>query len=179
MMGALWGLVWTIWGRDMLVAARSPLLFLLFMVPLPGVVVISASFYLKLLAAKMATALLNMGAIPAIQTGSTIHLPGVSILIDDTCSGLRSLISLTALSVLWAMLMPASTKMWKKLVLVSATVPVALVSNMIRILALVLFAMNLGPEAAQGFLHYGSGLVVFGVAIAVLAWLSALLQRGH
>ena len=177
LLGILWGLVWTVWGGAVANAVRFPLAFLVFMVPLPGVVLIAVSFYMKILAATIATWLLNLMGVHAAQAGSTIQVPGVSVLVDDTCSGLRSLISLLALSTFWTALLPPAAARWKKLTLVAASVPIALVANMVRILVLVLIAVVYGTKAAEGFIHYGSGIVVFGVAVVVLAWLSRLLTK--
>ena len=177
MVAAIWGLVWTLWGRDTLWTLRFPMLFLLFMVPLPGVLLITISFYLKLFAATMATQVIMFLGIPAVQAGSTIQLPGVSVIVDDTCSGLRSLISLIALSTLWTALMPALSKRWQKLTIVAASIPIALVANMVRLIVLMLVAVMFGPKVAGGFIHYGSGIVVFGVALLMLAWLSRVLVK--
>ena len=177
MVAAVWGLVWTLWGWSTLAALRFPMLFLLFMVPLPGIVLIAVSFKMKIFAASLAAHLLSWMGIPAAQAGSMIRVPGVSVVVDDTCSGLRSLISLIALSTLWTSLMPAGSKRWKKLTIVAASIPIALVSNMARILVLVLLSAIYGPQIAEGFIHYGSGFVVFGIALATLAWLSQRLSR--
>jgi exosortase len=178
MVAAVWGLVWTLWGREVVWALRFPLAFLLFMVPLPGVLLLAISFKMKLLAATLATQVLSVIGIAAQQAGSTIHLPGVSVIVDDTCSGLRSLISLIALATLWTALLPPSARRREKLLLVAASIPIALAANMVRILVLVLLSAIYGPQVAQGFIHYGSGFVVFGLALAMLAWLTKRLAPG-
>ncbi len=177
MLGSIWGLVWTLWGRDVLRTVRVPMLFLLFMVPLPGVLLIAASFHLKMIAASLATRLLPFLGIAAHQVGSTIQVPGVSVIIDDTCSGLRSLISLIALSAFWTAIMPRALKRWQQGLIIAASIPIALAANMVRILVLVLLAVLCGPQVAGGFIHFGSGIVVFGVALASLAWISQVLLR--
>jgi len=177
MLGVVWGLVWTLWGAQMLWQLRFPLLFLLFMVPLPGILLIFISFKMKLFAAMLATHVVSWVGIPAQQAGSTIHVPGVSVIVDDACSGLRSLISLIALSILWTSLMGSGSRWWHKLTMVAASIPVALAANMVRIVVLLLLSAIYGPHIAEGFLHYGSGVVVFGVALAILAWLSKSLVR--
>ena len=177
MLGALGGLVWTLWGGHVLWVLRFPLLFLLFMVPLPGVLLIAVSFHMKLLAASLATQVLMWIGIPAEQAGSMIHVPGMSVIVDDTCSGLRSLISLIALSTLWTALMPMAARRWHKLTVVVSSIPIALATNMIRILVLVLLSAIYGPKIAEGFIHYGSGFVVFGLALLLLAWLSHSLVK--
>jgi len=151
------------------------LLFLLFMVPVPGVVLISWSFHLKLLAASMATQVATWVGLPATQAGSTILFPGLSVLIDDTCSGLRSLLTLVALATFWSAMMPRGIGWLRRGLLVSASVPIALFANVVRILLLILIAWFLGPQMAEGWLHYGSGFAVFGVALVLLAGISRLL----
>lgn len=177
MLAAVWGLVWTVWGRDVVRILRVPLLFLAFMVPLPGVLLIAVSFQLKMAAASLATHLLMAVGLAAQQAGSTIHLPGVSIVVDETCSGLRSLISLLALATLWAALMPRPVARWQQAALIMASVPIALLANMVRILVLTLVALLHGAAAAKGFIHVGSGIVVFGVALVLLAWCDWLIRR--
>ena len=186
MVASLWGLTWTCWGWSAVVALRFPLLFLLFMVPLPEVLLLSLSFQMKLLATTLATYLLHAVGVPALQEGSLIRMPGINVMVDDTCSGLRSLMSLVALATLWTAFMPAcaagaagrpSAGRWRKLVMVASAVPIAVAANMVRIAFLSLIGLAFGLQAAEGFIHYGSGMVVFGIAFLALALLSRLLQR--
>ncbi len=177
LIAAVWGLVWTWWGGDALRRLRFPLLFLLFMVPLPGVLLLATSFQMKLMAARMASALLTVMGIPAHQAGSTIQLPGLNVVVDDTCSGLRSLISLIALATLWVEFLPAETRRWQRAAVLASSFPIALTANMVRIVLLSLIALIYGPQAAEGFIHFGSGLVVFGVALLALTWVSRSIQQ--
>ena len=174
---SIWALVWTCWGWRMLWVLRFPMLFLIFMVPLPGVLLIAISFKMKLMAAALATHAVRIIGITAVQAGSMIQVPGMSVIVDDTCSGLRSLISLIALSTLWTSMMPAKSKLWHKLAIVAASIPIALVANMVRIVALILLSAIYGPQVAESFIHYGSGVVVFGIALWALWWLSRILVR--
>jgi len=176
MLGALYGLVWTCWGGSMLWRLRFPMLFLVFMVPLPGVLLIAISFKMKLLAASLATWGLHGLGIKAVQMGSTIQVPGLSVIVDDTCSGLRSLISLIALATMWTALLGPSATRLHKVVIVACAIPIALVANMIRIITLVLLTAIYGHGIAEGFIHYGSGVVVFGIALVALAGISRCLQ---
>lgn len=175
MLAVLGGLIWVLWGWRAVVALRFPLLFLIFMVPLPGVLLIAVSFKMKMAAAALATRILNAIHISAVQAGSTISVPGISVIVDDTCSGLRSLISLLALAIFWTALLPRAAKAWHKWVIVAAAVPIALVANMVRIIFLVIIAVVYGAPAAEGFLHFWSGMVVFAVALGLLAWLGKAL----
>jgi exosortase/archaeosortase family protein len=103
-------------------------------------------------------------------------VPYISVIVDDTCSGLRSLISLIALSTVWTALMPRAT-WWQKAIVVVGSIPIALAANMVRILVLVLLSAIYGTQIAESVLHYGSGVVMFGVAVVVLMWLSRMVQR--
>ena len=175
---AVWALVWTYWGREALGALRFPLAFLLFMVPLPGILLIGVSFHLKLAAASLATLLLRLAGVSAVQAGSLIYLPHLTMRVDDTCSGLRSLLSLVALATLWTSLLPAATGRWRKLAVAAAAIPISLVANMVRIMLLTVIALIWGRAAAEGILHSGSGIVVFGIAVACLAGLGRVLAGG-
>ena len=68
--------------------------------------------------------------------------------------------------------MPVSAKRWHKLTVVAASIPIALLANMVRIIVLVLLSAIYGPRIADSFIHYGLGIVVFGIALATLSWLS-------
>ena len=177
MVASVWGLVWMLWGGSVLRTLRLPLLFLLFMVPLPGILLITTTFQMKLLAASLATPIVNLLGIPARQAGSTIHVPGISVIVDDACSGLRSLVSLIALSTFWMAFMPASANWRQKALVVAASIPIALAANIVRIVILVCLSAIYGAWIAETFLHYGSGIVVFGVAALLLMWLTKWLVR--
>ncbi len=171
----VWGLFWTCLGFKVLKTCRFATLFLLFMVPLPSILLITASFKMKLFAATLATHVLQFIGMEAVRAGSTIHVPGISVIVDDTCSGLRSLISLITLAILWIALLPKNTSMAKKWILVVCAVPIALFANIVRIVVLVILSAVYGPGVAESFIHGGSGFVVFIVALIALTALSRLL----
>ncbi len=167
-------LIYANFGSQALRILRLPLVFLMFMVPVPGVLLIAVSFKMKLWAATLATHIIHWIGISAVQEGSTIQVPGVKIIVDDVCSGLRSLISLAAISFLWASQLPPATRMGSRLVLVVGSMPIALVTNMVRILLLIFIATVYGAQAAKGFIHFWSGIVVYGLAVLILAVLGRL-----
>ena len=130
---------------------------------------------MKLLATQMATLIINTIGIPAMRSGSIINLPNTSLIIGSPCSGLRSLISLTALGAIYAYL--TNLSLLKKLTLFLTSIPLALISNIVRIVLLLLVAFVYGSEAATGKFHDFSGFLVFIVALAglmivwrVLSW---------
>ncbi|MBI3321026.1 MAG: exosortase/archaeosortase family protein [Candidatus Omnitrophica bacterium] len=177
MVVAVWGLVWTCWGRATLQALKGPLLFLLFMVPLPSILLITTSFKMKLLAASLASVALKLMGIHALQAGSTIQVPGMAVVVDETCSGLRSLISLIALATLWTAGLPPSATWRHKLTIIAAAIPIAIIANVARIMLLALLAAVYGSRIADSFIHWGSGIVVFGVSLSLLIWLTARVAK--
>jgi len=166
MLIVLIGFVLYFWGSKIFKKIAFPLLFLIFMIPLPMVIVANISFKLKLFAAEMSTMLLNKMRIPAIQVGSIIKMRSAYVIVDDVCSGLRSLISLTALGSIFAYWM--NTIMIKRYLLFLATVPIAIITNVCRIVLLSAISEIWGSEYATGFIHNVSGFMVFALAFILL-----------
>lgn len=161
------GLVLHFYGSKVLRIVLFPLCFLVFMVPLPMVLIANISFQLKLLAAKISVYVLNnQMRLPCIQDGSTILMRHAQVVVDDVCSGLRSLISLTALGSLFAYWMKGG--MIKRSIVFLSTIPIAVLTNVIRILILASVSEIWGTNYARGFLHEFSGFLVFGLAFLLL-----------
>jgi exosortase len=175
MIMVLAGFVLAVYGRDFLKEVLFPVIFLVFMVPIPIVIIINISFQMKLLAAHMATVMLNVINIPAIQQGSYIHLEHASIVVEDVCSGLRSLIALMALGALFAYWLRAG--MGKKTVLFLSSVPIALITNMLRIMFLAMVSEFWGTQYVPGLVEDVSGLSVFVLAFLLLSWVEKLLEQ--
>jgi exosortase len=129
---------------------------------------------MKMIAASLATFTVNAIGVPAVKDGSTIYLQNGYLVIGDPCSGLRSLISFFALGALFTQVTDAH---WSKRVsLVAATVPIALFSNVLRIIVLVLVTHIYGEEAAMGFIHDFTGVMVFVVGFLGFIAVSKLLR---
>ena len=148
--------------------------YLVFMLPMPPFLMNVVSFNLKLLAARTGSAIAAKMGIPLVRSGVTIHMPAGSLRIADPCSGLRSLIALVALGALFAYL--TKGPLWKRIVLFAAAVPLAVVANIVRIAVLCAVANVWGVDAALGFFHDFSGLLLFLIAFAGLAIVRKLLR---
>ncbi len=159
MVVVLSGLVLYLLGKEFFIQLLFPISFLFFMMPLPAVVIIGISFRMKMIAASLATISVNAMGVPAVKDGSTIYLNNGYLVIGDPCSGLRSLISFFALGVLFTQITDAHRI--KRIALVIATVPIALLSNVLRIIVLVLVTHIYGEEATMGFVHDFTGVMVF------------------
>ncbi len=161
-------------GKDYTKEILFPILFLVFMIPLPRVLIIQISFRMKLLAAEAGASLINWFNIPVYRTGSIVYLPNTSLTIGSPCSGLRSLISLTALGALFAYLSDLSRV--KKVILFISAIPLALAANVLRIGMLLWVAYVYGHNVATGRFHDISGILVFIFAIVGLMIVNRVLQ---
>jgi exosortase len=154
-----------------------PLLFLLFMFPLPMGAVAVFSFPLKLGVANLAAICLGAFGLPLFREGAVVHLARTTLTIDDPCSGIRSLISLLALGALIAYF--SKIKALKKGILFIAAIPIAIFTNVLRVCALILAANWLGAQWAmpEHWFHTASGMGVFAVSLILLFFSMKMLER--
>ena len=136
--------------------------------------IVNISFRMKMFAAAIAAKIINHIGILAVREGSVIRMPHAYVVVDDVCSGLRSLISLTALGGIFAYLFRGP--MWKRVALFLATIPIAVITNVIRVIFLAFVAEVWGHEAATGFVHDFSGFAIFGIAFVLLLVTAKLLE---
>ena len=171
----LFGLILHFFGQRIFRHVFFPVFFLVFMVPLPIVTIANISFKLKLFAAQMATAILNNHLrIPCFQDGSMIRMQHAQVVVDDVCSGLRSLISLTALGSIFAYSIKGG--ILKKWVVFLSTIPIAVVTNGLRIVFLSMVSEIWGVRYATGLVHDLSGFIVFAGAFLLLFAIVKLLE---
>ena len=174
MLIVLVGLVLFFYGSGILKRIIFPICFLMFMIPTPMVVVANISFKMKILAARIATAALNGMGLEAVRSGSILKMQHAYVVIDDICSGLRSLISLAALGSIFAYWMKGP--MHKRVILFCSTAPIAIATNVLRIVFLSFVSEVWGPEYATGFIHEFSGFMVFALAFVLLYAVGKLLE---
>ena len=170
------GLVLYVGERRVLGELLFPIVFLFFMVPMPLVLIHKLNFQLKMFASGSAAAILDRLVRLAIHwEGSKAYFPGGDVLVvDDVCSGLRSLVALVAFATLYAYLSKVSTP--KKVLLLLAAIPLAVMCNILRITALCLMASRYGSGVAGGWVHDASGYAVFIVALVALFGLESLFR---
>lgn len=176
MLIVLAGLSLYLFGKKVTKELIFPLAFLFFMIPLPKIVIIYFTFWLKLFAAEVATKVVVGMGIPAIVKGAFISLPNTIIEIDNACSGLRSLISLLALGIIYAYSLRAS--LWKKIFFSLMSLPIATLANLIRIIIGILIAYIYSPTGeAFKLIDTSAGLLVFVFAFAGLHITKVLMQN--
>ena len=163
---AIYGLVLFFFGKEVTRNLIFPIFFLLAMIPLPLVLIGNLTVKLKLFAAQCATVILNKIGFPSIRDGSIIRMPHSYIAVEAPCSGLRSLIALLTLGLLFAFAMKVSYL--KKGMLLLSSIPIAMVSNIIRILMLGVVNDLYGEKIAMGLFHDFTGFFVFAFAFTGL-----------
>ncbi len=170
------GLSIFLFGGDISKRIWFPICFLLFMFPLPEAVISMISFPLKMFAAKAGVWSVRLIGVPVHGEGFNIFIPAGQLLVGNPCSGLRSLIAFLAMGSLFAYLSPVGTV--KKWVIFLASIPFALLSNVIRIVILVLVSHYWGLEAAspETLVHSGSGLLIFAIGFSLLFLTTKVLE---
>lgn len=168
------GLVLIFLGSKILKMLSFPISFIAFMIPLPEVVIANLSFRLKLFAAQISTFLMNNMGVAAIREGSVIKTKHAYLVVEDPCSGIRSLIALIALGALMAYFSNLSKP--KKLIVFLSAIPIAVFSNVIRITALGMVSEIYGSKYATGLFHDTMGVLVFVFAFLGLSLIAKLLE---
>ena len=175
----VWGIAvaWLGWRGVKVIAA--PLVYLLFMVPLPPFLYQGLSAKLQLISSTMGVAVLRLFDVTVFLEGNVIDLGDYKLQVVEACSGLRYLFPLMSFGFLCACLYRGPR--WTRVVLVIVTLPIAVVINSVRIAITGILVNNFGTEVAEGFLHDFEGWIIFLVAIAILFALILLLARltGH
>jgi exosortase len=169
------GMILFLAGWRFLRAVSFPLCFLIFMIPLPAIVYNQITFPLQLLASRLATFWLELVHVPVLRDGNILVLSNYSLEVVEACSGIRSLMTLISLAVIYGYL--RERRLWVRILLTVLMVPSAIVSNAIRIMGAATMAHRFGPAAAEGFLHEFSGWVIFVVSLLLLFALHLILQQ--
>lgn len=159
------GAVWLLCGTKILRALAFPLFLCFFMVPIPAVIYNSVTFKLQLVASSLAERALDILSVPVLREGNVLVLPNQTLSVVEACSGIRSLLSLTFLSLVYGYFF--ETNRWIQATLFAATVPIAIVANGSRV-TLTGVMTQIRPELAEGTFHEASGWVIFMVALAIL-----------
>lgn len=159
----LYGLV----GFEALRRLWFPLLYLAFIFPPPESLVALATVPMKIWLSKAAIGFLQLFNYPIGGQGVTIYIGQYELLVAAACSGINSIISLSAIS-LFYIYMRHKAEWLYALLLVFLIVPVALVANFFRVLILILLTYHAGEAAAQGFMHNFAGIVMFAIALLTI-----------
>jgi exosortase A len=169
------GIVLFLLGKQFYRAVLFPILFLIFMIPIPSIFMDRITFPMQLFASSVAARSLDLIGIPVLREGNILHLANTSLEVAEACSGIRSLMALLALSIIFAYFTQKET--WKRIVLVLSTFPIAILANAARVSGTGILAHYYGDSVAQGFFHGFSGWILFVVAFICLFVVGSLLSK--
>jgi exosortase len=162
---ALFGIVLALGGTAVVKKLAFPLFLLFFMIPIPAVAYNRITFPLQILASKLATDALTLVGIPVLREGNILELPTQRLSVVEACSGIRSLLSLTFLAMVYGYFF--EKRSWLRVLLFIATIPIAILANASRITVTGILS-QFKPELAEGFFHESTGWVIFMIAFAIL-----------
>jgi exosortase len=167
MYGALISAAYVLVGGKVIRAAWFPLVYLAFALPPPDTVVAAVTQPIKIAISQAAVSLLYTLGYPVASSGVTIQIGQYQLLVAAACAGLNSIVTLGALCLFYSYLRHRSNFV-AFVVICLAAIPVAMFSNFVRVLALVLITYYFGESAAQGFVHDFAGLLMFAVALLTI-----------
>lgn len=163
-------------GWKVVKALAFPLIYLAFVFPPPETVVYAMTLPIKVAITEASIALLQFFGYPIGGTGVTIQIGQYQLLVAAACSGLNSIVSLSALTLFYIYMMHRGEHRMQ-LVLLLFVVPVAIAANFLRVMILILLTYHQGEAAAQGFLHDAAGLTMFFSALMLIFLIDKLLSR--
>jgi exosortase B len=166
-MPILAGLLLALKGRQALAAMALPLVFMFFLIPLPAPLLEALTNPLKQQVSMVVEHVLYAAGYPIARSGVILTIGQYQLLVADACSGLKSMYSLTAIGILYIYLR-GHAHFWHNLVLLSLLIPIAFVTNVLRVISLVLVTYYLGEESGLGYLHDFAAISEFLIALALL-----------
>jgi exosortase len=175
MVGTAAGMVLFLYGWGHLRLLAFPIGFLLLMIPIPAIILNQVTFPLQLLASRVGESTLMTLEVPVLREGNVILLANTSLEVAEACSGIRSLVSLLTLGIVYGYF--GEPRSGIRLALVALTIPIAIAANGLRVAGTGFAAHYYGPAAAQGFFHSFSGWTMFVAAFAMLFASHYLLGR--
>jgi exosortase len=171
---SLVGVVLLTGGFPILRILAFPLFLLVFMIPIPAIIYNVVTFRLQLLASRLAELALGLLGVPVLREGNILELASQRLSVVEACSGIRSLLTLSFLSLVYAYFF--DKKVWMRGVLLAATIPIALVANASRVTVTGLLS-EVNPELAEGVFHTASGWVIFMVGLSLLILLHTTINK--
>lgn len=159
------GAILTVCGTRVLRLLAFPLCLLIFMIPIPRILYTRITFPLQLFASRVAEITLSMLGIPVIRDGNVLELASQKLSVVEACSGIRSLLSLTFLSLVYAYFFDGRS--WMRWALLAATIPIAILANAGRVTATGILS-EIRTDLAQGFFHSLEGWLIFAVAMVLM-----------
>ena len=170
------GAIALVYGVKMLKELVYPLCTLVLMIAPPNFVFENLTLRLQLLASRLGADALEALGYSVLREGNILEMVGIKLSVEEACSGIRSLLSLSFLALVYGYFF--EKKIWLRVVLFVATVPIAMLANACRVTVTGILA-DYNPEYAHGLMHSASGMVIFMVALAFLGVFHQLMNVGY
>lgn len=171
---SLIGVVWFLCGTKILKRVAFPLILLWFMIPIPAIIYARITLPLQLFASRVAETILGLIDIPVLRDGNVLELASQKLSVVEACSGIRSLLALSFLALIYAYFF--DRKVWMRWALLLATIPIAIAANATRVTITGILS-EYRTDLAQGFFHMLEGWVLFLVAFILMTVTHGLLNR--
>ena len=168
------GVVVLFLGWNFFRALLFPWASLLLMIPIPTLILSQVTFPLQLLVSQVSADALDLLGVPVALEGNILRLAKMPLEVAEACSGIRSLISLITLAVIYGYL--TETRVWVRWLLAFASVPIAIAANSVRIIGTGLLVQYWDAEKAEGYFHASWGLIIFVVSLLMLYALHGLIR---
>lgn len=168
------GIVWMLLGTAFVRELKFVFFVLLLAIPLPAILYNRITFPLQLRASELASGLLQLFGVPVLRDGNVIQLPAMPLEVAEACSGIRSLMSLFTVAVIYGYFLERQS--WRRTVLALSAVPIAVAANVVRIFGTGLCVQYWNPEKALGFFHEFSGWLMFVVSLVCLYLVHIVMQ---
>ncbi|HEY2358315.1 MAG TPA: exosortase V [Phenylobacterium sp.] len=166
----------SVFGVSALLRNWFPFFYLGFAIPPPGWLIDKITAPLKQFVSEVAMRSLSSVGIPVSRQGVTIYVSKYQLLMEDACSGMNSLVGLTAISLLYIYLLRGSSIRYS-LLMTAFVIPIAIFGNILRVMILILLTYFFGDEVAQGFLHYTAGFLLFAIDLMLVFAVDSILVR--
>jgi len=163
-------------GRAWMRAAAFPLVYLIFMVPMPNAMADALEQASAAASAEMANFLFHLSGVPFFRVGPVFQLPNITLEVAQECSGIRSSLVLFITSILAANLFLKTT--WRRFVLVGIVIPLGILRNGFRIFVIGLLCVDVGPQMIHSLIHRRGGPLFFVVSLVPLLLILWLLRKG-
>ena len=165
-LGTVVGVILFLFGWAHLRALAFPVAFLLLMIPIPAILFNQIAFPLQLLASQFGESAMGLANVPVLREGNVLILANTTLEVAEACSGIRSLVSLLTLAIVFGYF--SDPRGWVRTLLTLSAIPVAIVTNGFRVAGTGIAAHRFGAAAAEGFFHEFSGWLVFVSAFMLM-----------
>ena len=167
--------VWWLYGLELLRRLLFPLMLLFLMLPLPGMIYRNVTFTLQILSSTISAEMLNALGYLTYREGNIIDMGFGQFQVVEACNGLRFIMPMLTVGFIFAFIKPKIW--WKRLVLIGITIPLAMLTNVSRIMGTGILAKHFGAGIAKGFFHDFSGWVVFMITFSIFYLVAYILKR--